>query len=353
MNKRFRKFIKFGHHPLAHFTLKAKQKLNLLSPPAIIPYRGYGNRNHAHVKGHVLENKMIYEASSSDKKAKNLLGMLARYTSSQIPGVRVQATFQGKSIIGETDENGYFEMDFDFEEPLPKSGWLSIKYEILDDIVEDQEEFIAEGEIYIQEDSSRFGIITDVDDTVLISRSTSMIKKLWLILTKNAKTRLPFKGVSDFYNELHVGTKGDFTNPVFYVSSSEWNLYDFLVDFCAHRELPKGVFLLQDLKTSLWKLMKTGGGDHTHKEEKIKKILKAYDLQFILIGDSGQKDAEIYSRVAREFPGRIKSIYIRDVAKKRKERVMEIADGIKEIDMLLVKTTEMAHDHAKEKGYIR
>lgn len=353
MAKKFKKFVKFTNHPLAHFTLKVKQQLNLLSPPAIIPYRGYGNKSYVHVKGHVLEDMLIYESKESDKKRRNLIGMLGRYMSSQIPGVRIQGTFEGQTLVAETDEDGYFEMDFNFETPLEKTGWRKIQYEVLDQITEDQEDIKEEGEVYIQEDSSRFGVITDIDDTVLISRATSMFKKLWLILTKNAKTRLPFTGVSEFYRELHIGTKGDFVNPVFYVSSSEWNLYDFLEDFMEVRDLPKGVFLLQELKTSLWKLIKSGGGTHMHKEIKIKNILKTYDLPFILIGDSGQKDAEIYSRITKEFPGRIKAIYIRDVEKKRSEQVKEIADGIKEIDMLLVKTTAMAHDHAKEKGFIR
>ncbi|MGK7391275.1 MAG: App1 family protein [Candidatus Cyclobacteriaceae bacterium M2_1C_046] len=353
MTSKFRKFIKFANHPLASFGLKVKQKLNLLSPPAIIPYRGYGNRSYAHVKGHVLENKLIYESKESDKKRKNIIGMLGRYMSSQIPGVRIQATFEGQTLVAETNENGYFEMDFHFETPIANAGWRKIQYEVLDKITEDQEDIKEEGEVYIQEDSSRFGIITDIDDTVLISRATSMFKKLWLILTKNSKTRLPFTGVSEFYNELHIGAKGDFTNPVFYVSSSEWNLYDFLEDFAEVRDLPKGVFLLQELKTSLIKLIKSGGGTHMHKEIKIKDILKTYNLPFILIGDSGQKDAEIYARIANGFPGRIKAIYIRDVKKSRGEQVREIADGVKEIDMLLVKTTKMAHDHAKENGFIR
>ena len=352
MKKAFRKFIKFNHHPLANFSLKLKQQLNLLSPPAIIPYRGYGNKYYSHIKGHVLENKLIYESKESDKKRKNIIGMLGRYMNSEIPGVRVKGTFEGKEIIAETDEKGYFEMDFHFDQPIEETGWKQIHFEVMDEIVEDQEEITAKGEIYIQEESSRYGIITDVDDTILISHATSMLKKVWLILTKNSKTRLPFTGVSEFYKELHIGTKGDFTNPVFYVSSSEWNLYDFLEDFCETRDLPKGVFLLQELKTSLWKLIKSGGGTHMHKEEKIRRVLETYDLPFILIGDSGQRDAEIYSNIARAFPGRIKSIYIRDVRKSRKEEIKEIADGIEEIDMLLVKTTAMAHDHAKEQGYI-
>lgn len=353
MARTFRNFIKFTNHPLATIGLKIKQKLGLLSPPTIIPYRGFGNKNYAHVKGHVLENKLVYEAKEWDRHHKNIRGMLARYMSSQIPGVRVQGTFMGETQVAETDKKGYFEMNFNFKKPLEKEGWLPIQFEMVDQIVDDQDPVIVEGEVYIEESKSQYGIITDVDDTIIISRSTRVFEKLWIILTKNSKTRLPFKGVSDFYCELHLGTKGDFTNPVFYVSSSEWNLYDFLEDFCRVRQLPKGVFLLQDLKTSLWKLIKTGGGDHSHKEDKIRKLLTVYkDMNFVLIGDSGQHDAEIYSRITKDFPGRIKAIYIREVSKSRSVTVKEIADGVTEVDMLLIETTAMAHEHARKNGLI-
>lgn len=348
-----RKFVKFTHHPFASLGLKVKQLLGLLSPPAIIPYRGYGSKKYAVIKGHLLENKLIYESGVKDRRRKNFLGMIARYMSSQLPGIRIQGTFMGQEVIVETQKDGLFEMEFKFEEPLKIDGWQKVRFEVLDNILEDQEKVEEEGEIYIREPSSRFGVISDIDDTILVSKATESLKKMWLILTKNSKTRLPFTGVSDFYRELHYGTKGDFTNPVFYVSSSEWNLYDFLEDFCETRELPKGVFLLQDLKTSLWKLLKTGGGNHMHKQEKIIRIMEVFDdMEFVLIGDSGQHDAEIYSEVAKKFPGRIKSIYIRDVRSSRRATVQEIADGVKEVDMLLVETTAMAHEHAKENELI-
>ncbi|MBL6446111.1 DUF2183 domain-containing protein [Fulvivirga sp. 29W222] len=283
--------------------------------------------------------------------------MLSRYMSSPIPDVRVGIFLFDQECIVETDENGYFEKDFMFNKPLAISGWHKVRYKVLDKIVEEQEELEVEGEVYIHRNGeAKYGVISDVDDTILISHATKILSKLRLILTKNSKTRLPFTGVAAFYNALHHEPGRSVQNPVFYVSSSEWNLYDFLEDFCEVRNIPKGPFLLQDLKTSLWKLIKSGGGNHYHKLEKIKHLMLTFeDMPFILIGDSGQRDSLLYAEITRQFPERVKAIYIRDVSKSRKdEKVNAIAREllVHNVEMLLVADTEEAARHAYENGLI-
>jgi len=282
--------------------------------------------------------------------------MLSRYMSTAIPDVRVEVEFMKTSKVVETGDDGYFEVIFDFKEPLKQTGWLPVKYTVLDEIVEEQEEMWIEGEAYIKRKNTDYAVISDVDDTILISHATRLFRKLRLILTKNSKTRLPFKGVASFYHALHSGHSGDAHNPIFYVSSSEWNLHDFLEDFNRVRGIPKGPFLLQDIKTSVWKIFKSGGGTHQHKLEKIRHLMELYrDTKFILIGDSGQRDAELYEQVVKEFPGVVLSIYIRDVSKSKKQRkVMRIADRIKSegIEMLLIADTAEGARHAFENGFI-
>ncbi|MBL3654711.1 App1 family protein [Fulvivirga sediminis] len=304
----------------------------------------------------MLDDRVLYEASEEDKRRKNFRAMISRYLSEAIPDVRVRVRLFGfeKEVV--TDENGLFEALFEFEEELPQHGWHTASFKVLDILVDDQKDIETETEVYIEEPNSCFGIISDVDDTILISHATQTLRKLRLILTKNSKTRLPFTGVAAFYDALRRGTKSESSNPIFYVSSSEWNLYDFLENFCEVRNIPKGPFLLQELKTSLWELMKSGGGTHNHKLIKIRHLFEVYkDLSFILIGDSGQRDSELYVQITQEFPGRVKAIYIRDVSKKSKEKkVLRQAEDIKalNVDMLLVSDTAVAAEHAYSKGFI-
>jgi len=330
--------------------------MGFMSPPVVLAYRGYGNKNAVVLHGPVLDDRILFESKKTDRSRKNFKAMLSRYVSNVLPEVRVKIRFKGIESIVETDQNGYFKTVFDLSEIEVDSGWQKASFEVIDKIVENQTPIISEAVAYIQKEDSCFGIISDVDDTILVSYANQMLRKLRLILTKNAYTRLPFKGVAAFYQALVSTTEKKSKNPIFYVSSSEWNLYDFLIDFCKVRHIPKGVFLLQNYKKNLKQLILTGGGNHEHKLFKIREILIFYpNINFILIGDSGQRDPVLYSQIVNEFPGRIKSIYIRDVKRKNSEsKIKDLVDQLQnnEVEMLLTETTLEAAIHAASKGYI-
>nr|WP_246351064.1 App1 family protein [Deinobacterium chartae] len=172
---------------------------------------------------------------------------------------------------------------------------------------------------------------------------------LRLVLLHNAYTRLPFEGVASFYAALERGT-GEAPNPIFYVSSSPWNLYDLLEDFLEHQGIPAGPLLLKDW--SLWNLKAHTG----HKLGYIRRLLEAYPrLPFVLIGDSGERDPEIYLEAVRKHPGRFRAVYIRDVVGGvRAEVVRKIAAEVEAmgVPMLLVSDTVEAARHAESLGLI-
>lgn len=333
-----------------------KKIIGFDSPPVIMAYRGYGTPHRVLVRGHVLNDRVLYESQPSDRRRKNLKAMISRYLSEGIANVQVGIRFDTQYQEVKTNVSGYFETVFEFTEPLQQTGWRSVEYQVLDQLPKWKTPLVQTGEVYILESQPAFGVISDVDDTILISHSGATLKKLGLILWKNAKTRLPFKGVASFYNALHVGTQKGQRNPIFYVSSSEWNLYDFLADFCQVQNIPKGPFLLKNLKVGLFELFKSGGGKHDHKQEKIEHLFSLFkDLKFILIGDSSQKDAVIYTEIARRFPDRILVIYIRSVSKREKlEIVLHLANALKQqrLEMLLVNDTAAAAKHAFQCEFI-
>lgn len=334
--------------------MRLKKRLGLLTPPVIMPYRGYGVPGKVHISGHILDDRLLYESEKTDKARKNFLAMLSRYISDGLADIRVKIKIAEDEIIVNTDEDGLFEATLHPKEV--SHGWNPVRFQVLDNIVEDEEPLAAQSEAFIETGNSEYMVISDVDDTILISHATQVLRKMRLILTKNSKTRLPFPGVSSFYRALNRGSAGNANNPIFFVSSSEWNLYDLLDDFCRARGIPKGVFLLQELKTSLWKLIKSGGGTHRHKADKVRHLMKTYpDKNFVLIGDSGQKDAYLYEKISHEFPKRILAIYIRDIGLEKKARkIKNIVDSAMEraIEMILVGDTEEAKKHAKKNGFI-
>jgi phosphatidate phosphatase APP1 len=173
-----------------------------------------------------------------------------------------------------------------------------------------------------------------------------MLKK---VLFGNARTRLPFAGAAAFYQALCAEH-----NPIFYVSSSPWNLYDVLTEFFELNDIPQGPLMLRDWGIKPSELLPLG--HKKHKLESIRAILDAYpDLPFVLIGDSGQEDPEIYRDVVHEYPERIRAIYIRDVsARTRESEIAALQDEVSKVGtpLLLAESSLEAAQHAAERGLI-
>ena len=333
-----------------------KRRLGWLGDPCIILYRGFANQDQFYIKGRVIEDTGLAKPDEYDRFWDNVLAMIKRYGSSGLADRSLQVNFNGHGYRSRSDEDGYFTIDTNLPSEKNESAlWRPIEAQLTREGSFSQDVTTSQSEILRLDCGHDYGVITDIDDTILISHATNVRKKLKLMLFKNAKTRLPFDGASAFYQALYQGPDLEKNHPFFYVSSSEWNLYDLLLDFCQHHNFPKGAFLLRDAKIDLKKIWKAGGGNHNHKHEKICRILKLSDpLPFILVGDSGQHDAEIYADIARNNPGRVAAIYIRDVRPSRHNAVKQIATDLAkdDITMKLVSDTEEAAVHALKNGYI-
>jgi len=235
-----------------------RKKLDKIGPVEICSYRGYGNNTSVTIWGRVLEDKGITTPSPDDTLWDNFRAMVKRINSNEIPFVRVQAHFQEKTQVVTSDEEGYFEVTFAVEASTLNSAhhWHPVRFELLDTIHENQARVEAVGEVMIPPEEAEYGIISDVDDTVLITESTHFIKMMRRTFTENAEARMPFKGITAFYYALQQGIKGYGANPLFFVSSSPWNIYDLLTDFFTLNHLPKGPLLLRDLGLDATKFIK-------------------------------------------------------------------------------------------------
>jgi phosphatidate phosphatase APP1 len=334
---------------------RLRQRLGGVGPVMILPYRGFGNASEVYLKGRVLIDRGIVAAGDNDTVWQNLLSTYKRFASIEIPHVRVLASFAGVEQVVTTDKEGYFEVRIKPQEPLPVArAWHTMELTLLDNVSEGQGEVKATGAIVTPTVGSQFGIISDVDDTILQTNATSMLKAAKLTFLNNSRTRLPFEGVAAFYRALQSGPDSSLFNPVFYVSSSSWNLYDLLVDFCIVQGIPKGPLLLRDLGIEVDQFIKSS--HHNHKFNQIKLVLTTCEnLRFILVGDSGQHDPEIYLEIIKEFPGRILAAYIRDVSQDiRDASVQKIILQAKQlgVEMLLIPDTVAAAKHAATHGYI-
>jgi len=229
--KIFKPILKGVKKPFKLFKIYLKQKAGWLGTPRILAYRGFGNDKHVYIRGMVIEDKGLEKPVDKQHVWRNILAMIKRFSSDQIPGVKVEATFLGMKTVAETDELGFFSFYFhvqDISAAILKRDWHTVEFSLLDEIVENQPLITAKGEVRIVSPNEKRVIVSDIDDTVLVSHSTTTFQKLRLMLFKNAIMRVPFKGVASFYCALERGVEKDAFHPFFYVSSSEWNLYDLL-----------------------------------------------------------------------------------------------------------------------------
>ncbi|MEP6491307.1 MAG: phosphatase domain-containing protein [bacterium] len=278
-------------------------------PYHIVGYRAYATHWRALVLGRVMQDEGIVRGDASHSGWQNLLNTVRSLESDPLAHARVRAGIGGEThdIVG--DDEGFLREWLKLERPLAEGQWHTVDLELV--VANGSAPAKATSQVLVPSPHAAFGVISDIDDTVLQSEVTSFLRAARLVLLENARTRLPFPGVAAFYRALEMGRGGAPHNPIFYVSSSPWNLYHVVSDFLEAQRIPAGPLLLRD-----WDLATSMAGHGGHKTAIIREILEAYPwMRFILIGDSGQEDPEIYAQVVREYPGRIAAVYIRDVSK--------------------------------------
>ncbi|MBX3065851.1 MAG: DUF2183 domain-containing protein [Anaerolineae bacterium] len=323
----------------------------------ILPYLGYGTKSLLKLRGRVLEDYGVREPLDNDSTWRNLVNMYRRLNTRKIRDARVRLsipTLPEVTAETQTDEEGYFEFQVPLSPALQPHGlWQEVALELIDH--PDPASTRTSSRVMIPPENAQIGVISDLDDTVLQTDVPHLLKMARNTFLQNAHTRLPFAGVAEFYRALQHGTGTQAINPLFYVSNSIWNLYDLFVDFFELRSIPMGAFLLLDLELSeaYFNNLRLG----THKTETIHDLLALYpSLPFILIGDSGENDPNIYLKAALDFPGRVAAIYIRDVIGSAGDRsIEEMIRQASEVgtEMLLVADSLSAAEHAESRGYIK
>ncbi len=332
-----------------------KRRLGLLGPLQILAYRTYGSERELLVRGRVVEHKDVRPSRETDGLWRNLRNTWRGMSRMPVPGARLAAEFQGRRSEVAADDRGFFELRLTPSAPLEPLLWQVVSLELLEPrpgsrTVE------ALAEVLTPPGKARHVIISDIDDTVVPTHATNVLRMLRSLFLHNARTRLPFPGVAAFYRALHLDREGHPANPMLYVSRGPWSLYDLLAEFFGLHGIPVGpVLFLRD-----WGLSEEGltrPSPRGHKFRLITAMLELYDdLPFILVGDSGQMDPEIYAEVVERHPGRVHAVYIRlarpDQA--REQGVLRLAEDLRRAgsDLVLARDTMDMAVHAAERGWI-
>lgn len=314
-------------------------------------YRGYVNGNQLVVFGHVFKSWAPDKYRNDRSGLKHAFSIIHMFRIKPLKNIEVKLEFKDLTVTTKTLDDGYFRFNVPFTGEL-ESGWHTycVSFKI-------GEIGIIETEEILKPFQSKFGIISDIDDTFLISYSSSFFKKLYVMLSKNINKRKIFEDVVDHYRHLSIAGQDSkaASNSFFYVSSSEWNLYGFITDFAELHKLPKAVIKLKMIKSGISDFLFTGRGGHDHKFEKIKDIISFYpNLQYVLLGDDSQKDGHIYERICKIYPKNVKVVYLRQTGTKKKENIKALLKNVEslDVDTCYFRTSEKAIAHSRRIGII-
>ena len=307
-------------------------------------YGGHGSASEGViVRGRALDDPLPSEPVEGEAVGDSVRRTLKQFVTDELPGVPLRVTVGDASVEALSDPEGYFLVRLrptatSLTAPsTPGTVELAAPFRGLTD------PHHTTFEVGVAPPEARFGVISDVDDTILetgVQRVGEMVKQTF---TGSALTRTPFEGAPELYRDLAAGV-----NPVFYVSSSPWNLHAFLVAFLDNREFPRGPVLLRDL-------LGTAEG-REQKSVRLHEILDLHPtLRFVLLGDSGEHDPQVYAELVRDYPGRIIAVYIREVRLDPGDgRVEEVSDAWSDEDVpfVLAADSDAVRRHASELGLL-
>jgi phosphatidate phosphatase APP1 len=288
-----------------------------VTPPLRVrPYFGYRNATSLRLTARALRSRepdWQYTTTLAKMRA-----LFSHFASREVPGVRValEVRADGGQVVsgeGETDGEGFVHFDLALGNgwALPETtSWqvVTLRWHALDGEGE------VRGHVLAPASTATLGVISDIDDTILETGAHDLVRNWRRVLAQMPGERLPVPGARAFYDRLggppHGGAHPARHRPFFYVSSSPWNLFDYLLAFKQAHDLPLGPMMLRD-----WGLNRAtlgGAGHGAHKALAIAGIAGFYpDMRFALIGDSTQADALAFAEAVKQGPERIAGAFLR------------------------------------------
>lgn len=273
----------------------------------LLTYAGYRNARALRLRGRIVRYSKPLDAGEG--LLTRMRAMLAIYNSRELAGVavRIQGYEQSHDVI--TDEEGYFELEMPIDKPLPATTrWEYVTVSVPN---RKTEQPAVKVPVMAPGTDQHWGIISDIDDTVVETGATNFVKNWRRVLVERPQDRLAVPGAGSLYKMIardHVAP----ARPFFYVSSSPWNLYGFITEFLELNAIPHGPMFLKDYGIDSEKLV--AGGHDEHKLAAIETILAFYPaFRFLLIGDNGQRDVSIYARAVADYGERVAGVFIRDI----------------------------------------
>lgn len=231
---------------------------------------------------------------------------LRRFTASEWEGAKVEARFAGVSVTGRSGENGAFELELRPAAGTRFPGGLGVAQVRVPGAS-------SSLSVEIASDAAPFLVVSDFDDTVAVTNVLSRRGLARAALLQDADTQPAVPGMSAFYGCLR-GRRGPAPPPFALVSGSPVQYAGRVNRFLRLHGFPHVALHLRQLGP---------GTLRGYKQPLLRKLLRRFPHPVVLVGDSGEHDPEVYAEIRREFPGRVRAVYIRDAGRTRDPKRFE------------------------------
>lgn len=262
---------------------------------AIVPYTGYGAPGWARVMARVVLTRPPSRRSRRPAKVRGWRSFLT------LPAHDIPVTVEvgGQVHEARTDRGGYVDCVVDGE---LSPGWSTVRISL------DGAEAV-EAPVRVLDPSATFGVVSDIDDTVMVTALPRPLLAAWHTFVLDEHARMAVPGMAVLYERLVTAHPGA---PVFYLSTGAWNVAPALSRFLARHLYPAGPLLLTDWGPTTERWFRSG---REHKRATLLRLAKEFpQVRWLLIGDDGQHDKEIYAEFAASHPDQVAAIAIRQLS---------------------------------------
>jgi len=263
--------------------------------PTVTPYTGYGAPGWVRVLGRVLLSRFHPKPGKHPKKLRGWRS----FTTFSAAGAPVVIEAGGAIHKTVTDRGGFIDtvVEASFE-----PGWATVT-------ITSEDSPPVEAPIRVIDPSVRFGIVSDIDDTVMVTTLPRPLLAAWhtFVLDEHARASVP--GMAVLYERLVNANPGA---PVMYLSTGAWNVAPTLTRFLARHLYPAGPLLLTDWGPQNDRFFRSG---EAHKRATLERLAREFpDIRWLLVGDDGQHDEQIYASFAADHPDNVAAVAIRHLS---------------------------------------
>jgi len=272
-------------------------------------YSCYGNSRHIVIDGRVFDSKEKLKYEKSDTLFTNLKNKLSQIFNDEKENAEITISINQNKYQIISDQEGYYSFELSTQQDSFRNN-QTIQVSI------NGGKTVASCRAFIPSKDEQVGVISDFDDTLVISDVVDKISLIKNLLFKNYKQRTLVKEMQEIINSIIT----DSIRAFFVITGSPKQLHNAINNFLDYHNFPKRTIITKKLH-----------GDNSdpifdqleYKFEKVRNIILLYPhIKWVLLGDSGEMDKEVYTQIKKAYPNSVKSIYIRNVKNGEIEKIL-------------------------------